>query len=115
MLPGAYRLRRERDFQRVYKLGRPVFSNDLNLRFIGNNLEKSRFGFVISHRISSKAVARNRLKRQLGETIRKRTGQIKSGFDAVFTAKKMILHKTFREKEEIVLNLLRKAKLIKNE
>ena len=115
MLATPYRLQKERDFQRVYGFGRSFFTNDLNLKFTRNNSQKSRFGFVINHKITNKATKRNKLKRQFREIVRKKISQIKNGFDIVFIAKKIILNKTFQEKEEILKTLLERAKLIKHD
>ena len=65
----AERLRRRSDFARVYQRGR-AWSNDLlAVRVLPNALPHSRFGFAVGKRIGT-AVARNRVKRRLRESVR---------------------------------------------
>jgi len=53
-----------------------------------NGLDLSRFGFIVSTRISKKAVLRNRAKRLLREVVRALLPKMKGGFDVLFLAKK---------------------------
>ena len=64
MLPAANRLRRQSDFQRLFRGGRTVRGKFLILR-IARTARTTRAGFVVSTAVSKAAVDRNRLKRQL--------------------------------------------------
>jgi ribonuclease P protein component len=112
MLKAFNRLCKEGDFKKVYNQGRPVYSNDLMLKFTRNNLENSRVGFVVSHKITNKAVERNRIKRQLREILRVNIGKTKKGLDIVIIVKKSIINKSFAEKKKSTWYILEKANLI---
>jgi len=59
----------------------------------------SRFGIVISNKISKKALKKNKAKRLLRESIRNliKTGEVVSGFDFVVSGKKEILESDYEQ------------------
>lgn len=65
------------------KNSKKISSDLFTLRFSENNLEITRFGFVISKKIDKKAVVRNSLKRKLSVSIEEIFDRIESGFDFV--------------------------------
>ena len=78
-----------------------------------NNERFSRFGFVVSKKISKSAVIRNRIKRQIRRCVEENLNNIIKGVDMLFIARKESIKKTT---EEICLSLgkiLEKEKLIK--
>jgi len=77
-----------------------------------NDLEHSRFGFSVSHWVG-KAVVRNRAKRLTREATRLRQGDIKEGWDLVFIARNPIREADFRQVDQAVEQLLRRAGLLK--
>jgi ribonuclease P protein component len=105
-----YRLRRNRDFQRVRRHGTSHASPIMVLAFLRNELDYSRFGFVVSKRLG-KAVQRNRLKRRLREATRLRMDQIKPGFDLIVIARTKINQASYQEISDSLDGLLRTAKL----
>ncbi len=50
-----------------------------------------KFGFVISKKISKKAVVRNKIRRKLAEEVRKNLDKFENGFRGIFLVKKNIL------------------------
>lgn len=68
-----------------------------------------RFAFVISTKISKKAVERNRAKRRLGEAVRKNLDKTKNGFDVLFLAKKEILKSSAAEIADEITRLFKEA------
>jgi len=112
MLPRENRLKKEEDFKKVFKKGRG-FTNDLFvLKVIKNNLDISRFAFVISKKISKKATIRNRIKRRLDNVIRVDLPKIKKGWDGIIIVLPGAEIKDFKEIEEDINQLLEKARLI---
>jgi len=112
MLPRENRLKKEEDFKKVFKKGRG-FTNDLFvLKVIKNNLDISRFAFVISKKISKKATIRNRIKRRLDNVIRADLPKIKKGWDGIIIVLPGAEIKDFKEIEEDINQLLEKARLI---
>lgn len=113
-MPGLNRLKKRKDFEKVIAVKRFFEEEFLFLKKRENNLNYSRIGFVVSQKISKKAVIRNKIKRRLREIIRLNLLIIKEGYDIVFFTKKGIENKKFSELKEIVKKLLQKARLIKN-
>jgi len=114
MLPEIHRLKRKKDFERVFKEGKGGFKEDfLILKIIKNDLKVSRFGFVVSKNFSKKATLRNKIKRRLRELVKTKLTKIKKGIDGVMIAQPGLEAKDFWEIEEIINKLFQKAKLIK--
>src|SRR5574341_2329504 len=63
------RLRRRKDFDRVFRGGRAWSNNLLVLRSLASDLPHNRFGLVTSKRVGT-AVVRNRVRRRLREALR---------------------------------------------
>jgi len=105
-----YRLRRNADFQRVRHGGQSNASPLLVLAFLRNNLDHSRFGFVVSKKLG-KAVRRNKIKRRIREAVRLRLAHIEPGFDFVFIARKQAGSADFWEISAAVESLVKRANL----
>ncbi len=88
MLSGINRLKKKRDFEYVFKQGRGLKEGFLSLKFAKNNLEVTRFGFVVGQKVSRKAVVRNKVKRRLRELAKVKLENIKKGLDVVVVAGK---------------------------
>lgn len=112
MLTKNYRLRKKKEISQVYKYGRNFFSQFIGLKVLNNKLLTSRFCFVVSNKIVPKAVRRNKIKRQLREIIRLKLKKIKSGADCLIIAKKGINELEYKQKEEEIISLLKKAHLL---
>ena len=106
-----YRLRRNSDFQRVRQVGKSYASPIMVLAFLRNELEHSRFGFVVNKRLG-KAVRRNKIKRRMREATRLKMSQIKPGFDIVIIARKQINQASYLEISQSLEHLLRTAGLL---
>lgn len=124
MLPKLYRLTKNKDFERVAKFGQSVYSQELTIKWIKNNLLISRFGFVISTKAAKRANVRNKIKRRLREIIRAtlsapklkgaQTMTIKSGYDMMILAKPEIKELDFWRLKNKIEGLLNKARLLKD-
>lgn len=71
----------------------------------------TRFGFVVSTKVSKNAVERNRLKRLMREVIRLRVATIKPGFDVVIVAFPEAKNMEFADVGRELEKMLRKANL----
>jgi ribonuclease P protein component len=83
----------------------------LSLRVIRNGKKESRFGFIVSQKVSNKAVLRNKIKRRLRGLTADNMAKIKKGFDVVFLVSPGLEKKDFWEIEEIFQKIFQKANL----
>ena len=81
MLPQENRLRH--GFDNIYKGKQKVLNPYFILFYKENNLDYSRFGFVIRKGLG-KAYLRNRVKRRFRFVVRSNLVEIKKGFDYIF-------------------------------
>lgn len=98
MLAAPYRLSGQEEFDRVEKEGKIFQSKSFGLAYYNRgDSEYSRFGIVVSNKISKESTKRNRIKRAFRETVRQSMGYIKRGLDVVFLAKKVCLRESTDE------------------
>lgn len=112
MLPRENRLKNKKDFEKVFKKGEGFKQDFLFLKISKNNLNFIRFGFVISKKISKKAIIRNKIKRRLSEIIRMDLPEIKKGWDGIIITSPGIETKGFEDLKENLENLFKKARLL---
>ncbi len=84
----------------------------LILAWMPNDVEKIRVGFVVSKRISKRAVDRNYIKRLLSEAIRVYLPRLPIGLDIVVSARQKASMADLGVLEQDLLTLLRKARLL---
>lgn len=113
MLSKINRLRKKKDFARIYQRGRSFSTPYLWLKILPNQLEDNRFGIVVSRKVSKKAVTRNLIKRRLRAMIKQYLPSLKSGYDVILTARYSILGKSYREIENNLRNLFQRSQLFK--
>jgi ribonuclease P protein component len=73
------------------KKSKLINSRLMDIKIGQNNLQFSRFGFVISKKIDKRAVVRNSLKRKLSACVEEIFDRIEGGHDFVFYPKREIL------------------------
>lgn len=86
MLALRFRLRARSDFNKAYQTGKTRQGALVLVRARPNNKPFSRFGIVVSKKISKSAVTRNRVKRRISEIVRTNLNR-NNGFDIVIIAK----------------------------
>jgi ribonuclease P protein component len=87
MLSKENRLKKEKDFERVFKQGKPVKAGLLFLKILKTEKDYSRIGLSVSKKISNKAVVRNKVKRRLREAVRTELKKNNiTGYDMVIVA-----------------------------
>lgn len=77
--------------------------------YLVDETEKIKFGFVISKKISKRAVDRNKIKRRMCEVLIKKLDNFRPGIKMVFLAKKSLLGANIKEIEEELNNLISKV------
>lgn len=113
MLPEINRLKKEKDFERAFKKGKGSKEDFLYLKVVKNNLENSRFGFIISKKFSKKAVIRNKIRRRLSRLIEIKLPKIKKGIDAAITVMPGLEIGDFWELEDKMNKLFKKSGILK--
>jgi len=113
MLPKINRIKNKKDFEAIFKNSASFKNNIFIFKIAKNGLAETRFGFVISQKVSKKATVRNKIKRILSEIIKIEFKNIKSGLDIVLIALSGIEKKEFSYIQENFLSLMSRAKIIK--
>lgn len=89
MLANINRLRKEREIQRVFKVGRGVKSANFSLRYAPNHLSHNRFAIVAGTKVDKRSTRRNAIKRQIREVLRQIRSEIPQGYDYVISAHRL--------------------------
>ena len=114
MLPKANRLKKNKDFERVFKNGLSFREDFLILKAVPNSLKNNRFGFIVSSKVSKKAVIRNKIKRWLRQALLlllKTFNKIQKPVDIIIIVKSGVNIKNFQEVERVINKLFKKIKL----
>ena len=114
MLARPNRITSDKDFSFIFKKGKFFRSKNFSLRILKTNLKSSRFGFVVSNKVSKKATERNKIKRRLRSVIEADLEQIAAGYDIVFIVAPKIIELDFNSIKEEAETALSKLKLLKN-
>ena len=99
VLKRENRIRSKREFLEIKNKGRILYSPLFGFLVYKENDDLKKFGFVVSKKISKKAVDRNRIRRILSEVVRKNLEKFENGTRIVFLTKQEILGKKMEEIE----------------
>ncbi len=104
------RLRKTRDFSSVYKYGVSVVTKNIVMYYKKNNSKSNRIGVSVSKKVG-KAVIRNKVKRLIKESFRKKDlTNLSSGYDIVFVARVRIKFADMKIVDRDITNLIKKLK-----
>ena len=113
MLKRANRLHLERDILRVRAEGFVQRGQLFTLRYLACETEKTnRVCFVVSKKLSKRAVDRNKVTRWSREVIQKHLPSFKAPVDMVLSAQQTFIKYSFEGCEKEIEQLLKDAKLI---
>ncbi|MFH0856794.1 MAG: ribonuclease P protein component [bacterium] len=112
MLPKQNRLTKNKEFENIFENGDSFFTKILGIKYVKNEINITRFGIIISNKVSKKAVVRNKIKRRLREILRLNFDQIKKGCDIAILARPGISNCEYDELEKNIEYALRKTGLI---
>ena len=105
-------LKKNQDFQNVYKKGKSNANKYLVMFIVENNLDRNRIGISVSKKVGN-SVIRHRLKRLIKESYRLNEAVFKSGFDIVVVARTTAKDRTYRDIESALLHLGKIQKILK--
>lgn len=112
MLSKEYRLKKKKDFDRVFRQGRSIYQKECGIHFIKNGLENSRFAFVVSAKIFKKAVQRNRIRRIMSEFVRLNLEKIIPNYDVAIVVRSSIKEQDRKEIKKNIIKIFKKAGLM---
>lgn len=110
MLKKINRISKKKEFLEIKEGGTVYQSPFFGLALFKTNDKEKRFGFIISKKISKRAVDRNKIKRLLAESVRQNLEKIGEGWRGIFLVKRNILDRKF---EEIKKEVDEKIKILK--
>jgi len=107
------RLRKNREFQAVYRHGRSVI-NRLAVMYTcyRSGMQTTRIGFVTGKKVGC-AVERNRCRRLMKEVYRLHQHELEDGFEIVLIGRGYMKTAGYAEVERSILQLFRKANVLK--
>lgn len=103
-------LKKNRDFQHVYKNGTSQANRYLVMYVLENQYNKNRLGISVSKKVGN-SVVRHRVTRLIRESYRLNEILFKRGLDIVVIARPSAKERSFQEIESAVLHLARKHHL----
>jgi len=102
--PHSESLKKNADFQRVYKEGKSAANRYLVLYVRENGLTKNRLGISASKKVGN-SVVRHRIARLVRESYRLHEDMFNSGLDMVVVARVNAKGKSFREIDSALMHL----------
>ncbi|AQY52393.1 ribonuclease P [Listeria weihenstephanensis FSL R9-0317] len=109
----AYRIKKDDEFQRVFKKGKS-FANRQFVVYIfkREDLAHFRIGLSVSKKIGN-AVVRNHIKRRIRQSFHELNEQIVQGYDYIIIARKPAANMDFHEIKKSLTHVLKLSKALK--
>lgn len=99
-------LKKNKDFQNVYRNGKSYADKYLVMYVLENGLESNRIGISVSKKVGN-SVVRHRVKRLIKESYRLNENRFRTGCDIVVVARKDAKGRNYSEIESALLHLAR--------
>jgi ribonuclease P protein component len=106
-------LKKESEFKKVAKNGRPFFASEMAIKILANNLEYNRYGIVVNTKVDKRAVVRNKIQRRIRDIIRLNSENFNNGFDVMILTKEEIKKLDYKEIKEKIEKLFKKSGILK--
>ena len=106
-------LRKDADFDNVYKRGRSVGERYVVVFYIKNHRDINRTCFLASKKVGN-SVRRNRARRLMRESYRLMKDRLPIGYDIIIIARNTITGRTFFEVDKSIKRAFSKAGLMKD-
>ena len=105
-------LKKNKDFQNVYKNGTSYANRYLVMYMLRNQVSRNRLGISVSKKVGN-SVVRHRLTRLIRESYRLNEEQfLRDGFDIVVIVRNSARGKNYREMEKALMNLGKRHQII---
>lgn len=101
-------IKKNKEYRKVYSRGKYVADRFIVIYYLPNPVGEGRFGFTVSKKVG-KAVVRNRLRRLFKEVCRLNRAVFPKSYDIVLMARSEAPGRSYRQVEESVLKLLKRA------
>ena len=105
-------LKKNYDFQQVYRKGKSYANKYLVMYVLENNMDKNRLGISVSKKVGN-SVVRHRITRLIRESYRLHENIFNSGLDIVVIARKSAASVSYQEMESALLHLAKLHHIIK--
>ena len=109
----SYSLKRNKEFQRVYRGGKSCGSRTMVLIYTRARHGSVRVGFSVSKKVGN-AVTRNKVKRRMREAFAKELPGVRKGYNLIFVARESAAEETFQNLSKTISYLLRKNSLMED-
>ena len=97
-------LKKNKDFQTVYRKGNSNANRYLVMYVLENHLNKNRLGISVSKKVGN-SIIRHRIKRLIKESYRLNEDRFSRGYDIVIIARNSAKERNFHEIESALLHL----------
>ncbi len=104
-------LRKQADFDAVYKKGRSVGDKYVVVFYLKNGLDHNRTGFLASKKVGN-SVKRNRARRLMRESYRQLKDIVPVGHDIIIIARNTITGRSFSEVDNSMKHAFRRTGLL---
>ena len=104
-------LKKNQDFQSVYRKGRSYANKLLVMYVLENNMERNRLGISVSKKVGN-SVVRHHVTRLVRESYRLQENIFNSGLDIVVIARANAASASYAEIESALLHLVKLHKII---
>lgn len=105
-------LKKNNEFQNVYKNGKSFANKYLVMYIVGNNLEKNRIGISVSKKVGN-SVVRHRITRLIKEVYRSNSNILENNIDMVIIARANVKEKKYKDIESAFLHLAKIHRILK--
>ena len=114
MIPSSYRLSLKKELKVIKKKGSLIHGPYFGLLVAKLRPGPTQFGFIVSKKVSPKAVGRNRGRRLLKASVLSCLSQVESGWAVVFLAKKSLVGVKLDQVKPEVKKMLSRAGVLKS-
>jgi len=113
MLNGLNRLRKNKEFNYIYKKGKYINSPNFSIHYVDTYLKHAKIGISVGKKVGN-SVKRSRAKRVMSEVVRLNLENM-AVKNFCIVLKEGFLDKSFHEIQEEFISALKKAKLFKEQ